>query len=82
MDIPKNFIEKDELTEVARKAESLSTLLGDIEQDYFEATDPDTILNDYKRLRRYISICFQLSHTLTAELHENGIWCFDRKAVA
>lgn len=76
-------IKKDDLTIVARKAEALSTLIADIEQDFFGRNDSEKyIIYNYKRLRRYIAMCFDLSHDLTSGLHDNGIWCFDREVVA
>jgi len=76
-------IQKDSLTSVARKAESLTTMLSDVEQDYFGTTNfKDTIVFDADRLRRYIGTCFDIAHALTTELHENGIWCYDKEVVA
>lgn len=78
-----NRIEKDDLFNVAKKAETLSTMLADITQDFFGSTDyKRTISYDSERLRRYIELCFDLSHDLTAELHENGIWCYSKEVVA
>lgn len=52
MNNQKRTIEKDELIGVARKAESLTTMLGDIEVDYFSKTDfKGTIVYDADRLR-------------------------------
>ena len=77
-----NIINKDDLTEAARKAESLTTLLSDIELDFCDESDEQKIAIDFPRLRRYVSIAFQLSYDLTKNLHDNGIWCFDKEAVA
>lgn len=78
-----NVIDKDKLTEVARKAESLTTMLADVEQDYFGTTNfKETIIFDADRLRRYIGTCFDIAHALTTELHQNGIYCYDKEAVA
>lgn len=83
MNDQKRIIKKDELTEVARKAESLTTILGDIEVDYFGRVDyRETIVYDADRLRRYIGICFDIAHSLTKELHDQGVWCYDKDIVA
>ncbi|MBR1534404.1 MAG: hypothetical protein IJ639_08565 [Ruminococcus sp.] len=82
--MPNNrYIEKDALTDVARKAEYLSSTLADIEQDYFGKIDyRETVAFEANRLRRYICMCFDISHALTKELHEYGIYCFDKEVVA
>ncbi len=77
------FIEKDALTEVARKAEYLSFTLADIEIDYFGKTDyRETVAFEANRLRHYISMCCDIAEALTKELHKYGIWCFDEEVVA
>lgn len=77
-----NTIEKDDLTGLARTAECLELLLGDVMQDYFDAHDEstakqrDNIVYDFNRYRHYTSICFDMAHAIKTELHAKGIRCY------
>lgn len=78
-----NTIDKDKLIGVARKAESLTTLLGDIEVDYFGKLNfKENLVYDADRLRKYIGTACDIAYALTTELHQNEIWCYDKEVVA
>lgn len=77
-----NCIEKDDLTEAARLSECLTTILGDMVQEYFDDGSTATadglamIAWDFRRYRAYANASLEIAHKLEQELHSHGIYCY------
>ena len=78
-----NMIDRDELTEIARKAECLDRIMGDLLHNFFASHDPDKedtagilIAHDFKHYRLYAELCYDFAHRIKEELHSHGIECY------
>lgn len=76
------YIDKDDLTEVARLLECGEVIMCDILLDYFEAydmskpEDRQSVCYDFHRYRLYMATCFDGIHKAIKELHDKGIYCY------
>ena len=77
-------VEKDDLLTAVRQLENLQYLLGDIREDYFNEHDigsqkgRDCILFNFNRYWHYMEMACDLLAEAVKELHDNGIWCYER----